>query len=56
MLKNIVRNALWKLLGIKYQLFLKNQKGVYLDDCTYVEIGEHTYNNGAKIWRWTENA
>ena len=56
MLKNTFRNALWKLLGIKHQLFLKNQKGVYLDDCTYAEIGAHTYNNGAKVWRWNDNS
>lgn len=55
-MKKIIRNTLWKLLGKKHQIFLKNQKGVYLDDCPFVSIGNYTYNNGAKVWRWYENS
>lgn len=53
-MKNLIRNIIWKLLGTKHERFLKNQKGVYLDDFLTAKVGTHTYNNGAKVWKWND--
>lgn len=56
---NIVRKVrflTWRLLGVKYWKYLKNQKAVYLNDFNAAEIGKYTYNNGAKVWRWGQNS
>lgn len=51
-LKDSIRLWLWRILGIKYYNYLKNQNILYLNDCDDIEIGKGTYNNGAKVWRW----
>lgn len=55
-MKNFIRNSFWKLLGSKYERFLKNQRGVYLDDFQLAKQGDFTYNNGAKVWKWNEDS
>lgn len=47
-----IRYTLWKILGTRYFIFLKNQNVVFLDDFKEAKIGKYTYNNGATVWRW----
>src|SRR3954469_9089429 len=53
---NKVRKFLWKILGIRYYDFLKNQKSQYLSDLPYCKVGEGTYDNGAIVWRWAQSS
>lgn len=55
-MKLLIRKWLWKLLGKKHEIFLKNQKSVYIADADFVKIGMKTYDNGAKVWRWNLNS
>lgn len=55
-MKNKIRFLLWKLLGISYYTFLKNQNVTYLNDCRKFQVGFATYNNGAKVWKWGGNS
>ncbi|MRT93435.1 CatB-related O-acetyltransferase [Ancylomarina sp. 16SWW S1-10-2] len=49
-----IRKLFWRFLGFSYENVLRNNDTVYLSSDPYTEIGEHTYENGAKIWRWTK--
>jgi acetyltransferase-like isoleucine patch superfamily enzyme len=55
-MKEAIRRQLWKLLGVDFYHFLKNQKRVYLNDFREGHIGRSTYNNGAVVWRWQRDA
>lgn len=49
----VFRKLLWRILGMKYQKVLRDHDFVYLKDDIFTEIGESTYENGAKVWRWS---
>lgn len=55
-MKRFIRTCLWKVLGIDYYHFLKNQKKVYLSEFRGCTIGENSYDNGAVVWRWLPEA
>lgn len=55
-MKHFIRKWLWKVLGVDYYHFLKNQKRVYLADFSDASIGKHTYHNGVVVWRWLPEA
>lgn len=52
-MKNI-RKLLWKLLGIDYHQILNKLDYTLLKNDPHTVQGTGTYNNGAKVWRWTE--
>lgn len=47
------RNLLWRLLGVDYQQALRIHDYVFLKKDIYAHIGDHTYDNGALVYRWT---
>lgn len=51
-MKNI-RVFLWRLLGFDYLMMLNKTDFVLLKNDLYTEKGAGTYDNGAKVWRWT---
>lgn len=48
----ILRNGLWKILGINHYKYLKNKMHTHLKEVKWVTVGEGTYDNGAYVWRW----
>ena len=50
----IIRKLLWRILGIDYNQALKIHDYVFIKNDLYTDIGKHTYDNGAKIYRWTK--
>ncbi len=48
-----IRNFLWRILGVKYDTFLIKMDYTLLRDDSFVEKGCRSYDNGAKVWRWT---
>lgn len=56
-MKDFVRKLIWKLLGPNYEKHLNNQRRItYLDDVNNFKIGQFSYNNGAKVWKWNTNS
>ncbi|WP_374330133.1 CatB-related O-acetyltransferase [Soonwooa sp.] len=51
----MIRKFLWRLLGIDYNQILNKLDYVLLKNDLYKEIGRGTYDNGAKVWRWTKS-
>ena len=53
-LKEKIRFCLWRILGVDYSHILRVVDDVYLkeDVCTF--IGKHSYNNHARVYRWSE--
>lgn len=52
-MKTVLRNIFWKFLGGNYLKFLNNQRRItFLDDYKDAIVGNNSYNNGAKIWKW----
>lgn len=49
-----IRTLLWRLLGVDYGHILKVIDNVYLDEDKYTNIGKHTYNNNALVFRWCD--
>lgn len=49
-----LRKLLWRILGFEYQMLLNKTDFVLLKNDSFTQIGERTYDNGAKVWRWTE--
>lgn len=49
-----IRNFLWRILGFDYQMMLDKTNYVLLKNDQYAKIGNKTYDNGAKVWRWTK--
>lgn len=43
----------WHILGIDYKTLLKKTDYILLPYDKYTEKGYGTYDNGAKVWRWT---
>ena len=53
-MKNIIRKYLWRLLGFDYQMMLDKTDYTLLKNDSYSKFGNHSYSNGAKVWRWTK--
>jgi virginiamycin A acetyltransferase len=53
-LKVFFRKYLWKTLGVDYNHVLKTIDYVFIRNDKFTEIGTNTYDNGAKVWRWTD--
>lgn len=51
---NKCRNFLWRILGIDRVQILNKLDYTLLKDDTYSKIGIGSYDNGAKVWRWTK--
>lgn len=49
-----LRSILWRILGIDYNQILKKLDYTLLKNDKYVERGAFTYDNGAKVFRWTK--
>lgn len=50
---NKFRNILWRILGIDYNQILNKLDYTLLKNDTFTIKGVGTYDNGAKVWRWT---
>lgn len=48
-----LRRFIWKILGVDFDQFLKKNDYILLRDDKYTTRGQKTYDNGAKVWRWT---
>ena len=49
----LFRKLLWRLLGFNYQMMLNKTDFVLLKNDNYCQKGIRTYDNGAKVYRWT---
>ncbi len=47
------RKLVWRLLGVDYQILLNKIDYVLLKNDKYTYKGIKTYDNGAKVWRWS---
>ncbi len=50
-----LRKFFWRILGIDYFQILKKLDYTLLRDDQYSDKGFRTYDNGAKVWRWTSS-
>ena len=50
-----LRSILWRILGPEYLKFLEHQKVVYSEDSPCVSYGKMSYDNGSKVWSWSDN-
>lgn len=53
-LKEKIRFYLWRMLGIDYTHIMRVVDDVYLKEDVYTKIGPHSYNNHAKVYRWSD--
>ncbi|WP_379968529.1 CatB-related O-acetyltransferase [Epilithonimonas sp. UC225_85] len=49
-----LRRFFWRLMGVNYDQFLRKIDYVLLKDDKFTEKGTGTYDNGAKVWRWSD--
>lgn len=49
----ILRKFLWRILGFNYQIMLNKTDYTLLKNDKHTSIGLKTYDNGAKVWRWS---
>lgn len=49
-----IRKILWRVLGFDYGILLKKTDYVLLGNDKFAKLGLKTYENGAKVWRWTK--
>lgn len=49
-----MRNLLWRILGFDYQTMLLKTDYVLLKNDRFTSAGRGTYDNGAKVWRWSD--
>lgn len=54
MFRLFFRNFIWKILGFDYQMMLNKTDYVLLKNDKFTHKGRGTYDNGAKVWRWTD--
>lgn len=47
------RHVIWRILGFDYQMLLNKTDYILLKNDSNAIVGEKTYDNGAKVWRWT---
>jgi virginiamycin A acetyltransferase len=50
----MIRRFLWHILGFDYQMLLNKTDYVLLKNDLFTKKGLRTYDNGAKVWRWTD--
>lgn len=50
----ILRKFLWRILGFDFQMMLNKTDYVLLKNDRFTTKGQGTYDNGAKVWRWTK--
>ncbi|EDM43240.1 streptogramin A acetyl transferase [unidentified eubacterium SCB49] len=50
-----LRFFLLRILGIPYTKLMRNLDFIYLKDDVFTQMGTRSYENGAKVWRWTES-
>lgn len=53
-MKKRIRILLWKILGMDYFCILNKLDYTLLKNDIYSIIGKKSYDNGAKVWRWTK--
>lgn len=53
-IKKIVRKLLWRLLGFEYQHIFRIADHVFLKEDSYTFIGNHSINNHAMVYRWSD--
>lgn len=51
----IIRTILWRILGIDYNQILNKLDYTLLKNDNFTVKGIGTYDNGAKVWRWTNS-
>lgn len=49
-----LRLILWRILGFDYEYLLHKTDFTLLKYDKFTNKGEGTYDNGAKVWRWTD--
>ncbi len=49
----IIRKFLWRILGFDYHMILDKTDFTLLKNDRYSRVGIKTYDNGAKVWRWS---
>lgn len=49
-----LRKLLWRILGVDYDQFLRKSDYTLLKDDKSCTKGLGTYDNGAKVWRWSK--
>ncbi len=52
--KLFFRDAIWQILGVNYREILKKLDFTLLKSDRYSLRGVGTYDNGAKVWRWSK--
>lgn len=52
----IIRKLAWKILGTSYYNYLKYKNQTNLKDAKWVVLGNHTYDNGAVVWKWYKSS
>ncbi len=50
-----LRRIIWRILGFDYDILLKKTDYVLLKNDKFSNLGSKTYENGAKVWRWTKS-
>lgn len=55
MISNL-RKFLWRVLGFDYQILLDKTNYTLLKQDIFAKMGVSSYDNGAKVWRWTNEA
>lgn len=53
-IKYKLRVFIWKILGFDYDMMLNKTDFTLLKNDRYSTLGLRTYDNGAKVWRWTK--
>lgn len=51
-----LRRLVWRFLGIKFYNYLKYKNQINLKDAPWVNLGKHSYDNGAYVWRWYKDS
>lgn len=49
----IIRNIFFKFLGLPKSKLINNLDFIYLKDDSNTKMGIKSYDNGAKVWRWS---
>lgn len=49
-----MRRFFWRLMGVDYNQFLRKIDYVLLKDDKFAQVGIGTYDNGAKVCRWSD--
>lgn len=53
-IKFFIRKIIWRALGVDYHHLLKKLDYNLLKYDKFTKIGKGSYDNGAKVWRWTD--